>query len=152
MAKTNCYLVRCYILLQMSSPDYQLALNTADFALEMAQARNLWQQEAKAQRLRGHCFKGMGRWREAYNCYVRSASALDGVDNVGDLTRECLEMLEQSCDKGKGKKRLELLPHEQGIKPQGNKEHARRDHESTEQEQARELEPLPRPKLTTVKG
>lgn len=121
LAKANRFMIRCHVLLEIEDPDYQLALHNADLALELAQMRNLWRLEAKAQRLRGHCFKYMGKWRQAYDCYVRSASALDGAENVEALTKECLEMLDREGEKGRGRQ-LKLLPHELGSRHCLNKE------------------------------
>ena len=99
-------------MMEMQPPDYNLALHSADLALEVAQSHNIWRLEAKTQRLRGHCFKGMGRWRQAYNCYVRGASVPDASENVEALTMECLKMMEHHGDKGRARKpKLRPLQH-----------------------------------------
>lgn len=121
IAKANQFLIRSYVLIEGESPDYQLALHNAEQGLELAQMRNLWWLEAKAQRLRGHCFKYMGELRKAYDCYVRSASVFVGTENVEDLTKECLEMMDREKERCRVEP-LKLRPRELGSSHYFNKE------------------------------
>ncbi|EEY18176.1 predicted protein [Verticillium alfalfae VaMs.102] len=53
---------------------YLDALAHASEAHRDAVELHRWQQAARAQVYRGHCFRGLGAWRRAHACYVRGAS------------------------------------------------------------------------------
>ena len=68
------------------------ALGWADTALEVAVDNGLFQAEARAQLYRGHCFRAVGRWRRALECYVRAASIKGlwwGRIDIEGLTQLC---------------------------------------------------------------
>lgn len=94
--KVNLGLMRCQALLANASPDPEEALRHACLALELARGHRRHALEAKAQCFRGHCFAAMGRWRMAYDCYVRCAHVPTKVDAEA-LTADMLDKM-RSCD------------------------------------------------------
>ncbi|KAF0316485.1 hypothetical protein GQ607_016259 [Colletotrichum asianum] len=101
----NTLLLRTYALLQtpLTGATLRLALEAADKALAIATNFGRFDLEPRAQLYRGHVLRAWGRWRAAWQAYIRAASVrgigFSGTDIKG-LTRECLEMMriEDECD------------------------------------------------------
>ncbi|KAJ0376584.1 hypothetical protein COL26b_005209 [Colletotrichum chrysophilum] len=110
----NTLLLRTYALLQtpLTGATLRLALEAADKALAIATNFGRFDLEPRAQLYRGHVLRAWGRWRAAWQAYIRAASVrgigFSGTDIKG-LTRECLEMMriEDECDPERKKSMME---------------------------------------------
>ncbi|KAH0426181.1 hypothetical protein CcaCcLH18_10509 [Colletotrichum camelliae] len=110
----NTLLLRTYALLQtpLTSATLRLALEAADKALAIATNFGRFDLEPRAQLYRGHVLRAWGRWRAAWQAYIRAASVrgigFSGTDIKG-LTRDCLEMMriEEECDPERKKTMME---------------------------------------------
>ncbi len=99
----NSTLLRCKVQLEIieSFPEPErentllIALFHADQALEAATLSGPPDLQAKAEMFRGHCYRRLGRWKDAHRSYVRAASvpafAADrGSEGLEALTAKCL--------------------------------------------------------------
>lgn len=81
------------------SEHYHRALFHADEAFQRAIESDRYQDQARAQLYRGHCFRGLGEWKLAHQCYVRAACVRGpgwSATDIEGLTRQCQDMLEES--------------------------------------------------------
>ena len=95
------------------------ALAHADSALSLAFEFGRPELIAKAQIFRGHCLRRMGRWRDAYQAYVRAAcvrhfAADHGPGGLEALTAECARRAEQA-----EKEKVARIKHSRGVKDGG---------------------------------
>ncbi|KAL0942183.1 uncharacterized protein CTRU02_200069 [Colletotrichum truncatum] len=94
----NALLLRTFALLQtpLSSTTLRLALQNANAALETATKSRRFDLEPRAHLYRGHVLRAWGRWRAAWQAYIRAAS-VKGIGfsdaDVESLTRECWQMM-----------------------------------------------------------
>jgi hypothetical protein len=124
-ASVNRQLLHCVALIELNPtrPPKVLAqaLAVADEALATAVTFRRYELMPRAQLHRGHCLRGLGRWREAHEAYVRAAGHGRLSMEVGRLTRECMERVvkeevqrarAEAFERGVRKARMEALEEE----------------------------------------
>ncbi|KAM0278922.1 hypothetical protein ACHAQH_004889 [Verticillium albo-atrum] len=80
---------------------YLEALAHANQAYKDAVDFHRWQEAARAEVYRGHCFRGLGEWKLAHECYVRGASVRGGgwaAVDIEALTRECQDRMDEVAE------------------------------------------------------
>lgn len=84
--KMNCHLLRsCALLAENASDD---ALQEADFALYLAEARKVYHLQSKSQLYRGLCLMELERWEEASTSFTRAASVRVWGTRAAELKME----------------------------------------------------------------
>lgn len=96
----NRDLLRCTTVLNTAgSNDERLlgkALEHANSALEIATTFQQSTLRAKVQLVRGHCFRDLGSWPEAYRCFKEAAALAEIADGTSPAVVECLVQMKEN--------------------------------------------------------
>lgn len=84
--KMNHHLLRSCALLAHDEPDE--ALEEADFALYLAEARKVYHLQSKSQLYRGLCLMQLERWEEASAAFTRAANVRGWAERIAELKVE----------------------------------------------------------------
>ena len=97
--KMNHHLLRSCALLADDKPDE--ALEEADFALYLAEARKIYHLQSKSQLYRGLCLMELERWEEASAAFTRAANVRGWAVRIAELKIEAEQKIIEVERRGK---------------------------------------------------
>jgi tetratricopeptide (TPR) repeat protein len=96
--KMNHHLLRSCALLAHEEPDE--ALEEADYALYLAEARAVYHLQSKSQLYRGLCLMELERWEEASAAFTRAANVRGWGARIAELKIEAERKIAEACERG----------------------------------------------------